>query len=258
MSQNPSKTGLVASLIPWLCALAIIVCLCGSCRAADAVPGTVTPELTGQLWELALAVIGAWRILAKLFVTYRNGYVVATPEVVEHNQTQLVRRTGWFVWVTWFLDTLISIKPGGVSVAADRVTIQALHPDLPPPANTLGPRILTSLALLLSVSFLGAGCLGYRHTRYSETGKPLEETRLNSPFLTKTTIEGLKTNTRQTTSTNGASTYSRQVGVSSADNAVDTAGVQALESLIGRAIMTGLGVPPIGAGGPLVPPPKAP
>ena len=78
------------------------------------------------------------------------------------------------------------------------------------------------------------GCTTYKHERWVE-GKPVERTVLYAPFLTKTAINGLKSRT-----TEKAGAYSRSVGVDSANAEVDTNGVQAVESLLGKALIQAL------------------
>lgn len=205
-----------------------------------------------EIATVIAALIGAFRIVSKIWTTSTQGYVVSAAVANTDGSISLVPDRGWRVWIVWLFDLIFSVKPKTKSVASDRVTIAALHKA--PPHS--GEESVATAILLSCVSFclfssavLTTGCLGYKHARYDPaSGNPIETTRISSPFLTKTSIEGLKSNTEDSRSTNGASKYRRVIGVTSAENKVDTEGVNALESLIGRAILTGLGAPQLGGG----------
>lgn len=98
--------------------------------------------------------------------------------------------------------------------------------------------------IILSCSVIAislTGCTSYRHARFDpNTGAQVESTSLMAPFLTKTTIAGLKTRVTDAHTTDGAVKYTRSVGIDGIDAAVDAAGVQAVESLIGRALVESL------------------
>ena len=246
-SRNSTPYNIWARLFAWLFLAGIIalylwpLTLLQAQEAVPVIAAPAEPTVSPQIM-FALAVLGAIRIVMKAYNTYRNGYVVSTPITGMDGEKKLVPAPGWLSFVVWLLDAVVSVRPPWLSVASDGATIAALHPEIPAEKPSGGGNATAPLALLvfLAVSFLGSGCLGYRHARYSDNGELLEETRLRTPFLTKTTIEGLKTSTKQTRSTNGASSYVRTVGVSSADSQTDAAGIQAMESLLGRAILTGL------------------
>lgn len=241
---SPQKPSIGARLFAWVLLAAVIALALwplSLLRAQEAVPvpsapaPAVQPEIV-----LVFAILGAVRIAMKAVSTYRNGYVVSTPSTGADGVPTLAVRSGVYAWAVWLFDAVLSYKPAGVSVAADPQTIAVLHPEQLATSKSARGGSALALALFVGLAFLGSGCLGYKHARYSDGGQMIEETRLRAPFLTKTTIEGLKTSTKQTHGTNGVGSYTRTVGVSSADNQTDSAGIQALEGLLGRAILSGL------------------
>ena len=111
----------------------------------------------------------------------------------------------------------------------------------PVPPGERGYARLSVMLMLAGLSLLAVLCLSactsYRHERFSDAGQPIERTTLSSPFLTKTTLQDLKT---RVTEKRGTNSYTRSVGVEGVENKTDSEGVAALESLLGRLLMDGL------------------
>lgn len=128
-------------------------------------------------------------------------------------------------------------------------TIASLVPPAPasapenPPARRNGEagRIHLPCLLLLgglsAALVLAAGCTSFRHERFSDAGQPIERTTLSAPWLTKTSLENLKSRTSEKRGTN---TYTRSLGLDAAEARTDAEGVAALQSLIGQALLQAL------------------
>lgn len=96
----------------------------------------------------------------------------------------------------------------------------------------------TKLAIIAISTAIISGCASYSHTRNDPTtGKAIETTHLRAPWLTKTTIAGLKT---RVTDKHGTDVYSRTVGLETGTNSTDVEGIDALNRLIGNAVLSGL------------------
>lgn len=100
---------------------------------------------------------------------------------------------------------------------------------------------MKKIVSIICVSITVSACTSYTHSRFDpQSGNAIESTSLRAPWLTKTAIAGLKSRVSDKHATNGVSTYTRSIGVESVDSSVDAAGIQAIESLIGRALLEGL------------------
>jgi hypothetical protein len=99
-------------------------------------------------------------------------------------------------------------------------------------------RFILSVVLIPLV----VGCASYKHERKVDvlTGATTETTSFRSPWLTKTTVEGLKSRVSDKADKNGARSYTRSIGVGSVANETDVEGLKALEALIGRSLLEAL------------------
>lgn len=99
-------------------------------------------------------------------------------------------------------------------------------------------------ALLLAVlaSLASTGCASYTNTRSIDpkTSVVTETTRLKAPFLTKSTIEGLKTHVSDRVDKNGVHSYSKSIGLTNASSETDVEGIKALQSLIATGLVEAL------------------
>jgi len=97
------------------------------------------------------------------------------------------------------------------------------------------------MLVLFFVGFYSTGCSSYRHTRSFDpaTGATSELTSFRAPWLSKTAIAGLKSRTTESHKTNSFN-YSRAVGVDTVTNETDVEGINALNALIGNALLQAL------------------
>lgn len=99
----------------------------------------------------------------------------------------------------------------------------------------LFPALLASLVAI-------TGCASYTNTRSIDPKSSVvtETTKLRAPFLTKSTIEGLKAHVSDRTDKNGVHSYSKSIGLTNASSETDVEGIKALQSLIGSALLESL------------------
>lgn len=103
--------------------------------------------------------------------------------------------------------------------------------------------------LIFLAAFTLGGCTSYRHARFdAESGKPIEETSLRAPFLTKSTISGLKS---RVSDKHGTNVYTRTVGVETAESRTDAEGVDAMGRLVGTLLLQALQASGAGPAAPL-------
>lgn len=191
-------------------------------HAVAEAPAALQPEATDFVLELlgkfprltaACVVIGALRVPMKLAFTWLDHRAAGDGE---NTAVDRIVASPVYGLVHFLVDALASVK-------LDRLTR--------PTATT------AALVVALGLSLFGTGCTSYRHERFTDAGQPIERTTLSAPFLTKTTLQDLKTRVSEKRGTN---TYTRTLGVESAENKTDSEGVAALESLLGRLLVDGL------------------
>ena len=92
--------------------------------------------------------------------------------------------------------------------------------------------------IVLAMPFIG--CVSHSNKRYdAETGHVIEIDRAKA-FFSKTAVQNLKASTTDTTKTNGQHSYSRRLGIDAATSEVDSQGLAAMESLLGKLLIEGL------------------
>lgn len=130
---------------------------------------------------------------------------------------------------------MLSVVAGSAGVGLRELFDQFKSTD-----KTIPPTPLIIASLLGAQLFLG--CASYTNIRSMDpkTSVVTETTRVRAPFLTKSTVDGLKTHVSDRVDKNGVHSYNKSLGLTNASNEADVEGIKAFQALIGQSLLEAL------------------
>lgn len=205
--------------------------------AVEPAPPAGTAAPANQLW------VGAITIITPMVIALLKAWIPRIPKPLIPWLTPLVGAgIEWIAILSGSTDgNLILATLAGMAGVAVREAYHQLQLRLT--EHLAGLASGGPLVIAIVVASAGAGCVSYRHTRADPgSGAPIETTVVRAPWLTKTTVEGLKSRTSEKRDKAGVTSYSRSIGLEAAKSETDVEGVKALESLLGSLLIRGLSV----------------
>lgn len=131
---------------------------------------------------------------------------------------------------------MLSVIAGSAGVGLRELFDQFKASDktTPPPTSIIVASIIGAQLFL--------GCASYTNIRSMDpkTSVVTETTRVRAPFLTKSTVEGLKTHVSDRVDKNGVHSYNKSLGLTNASNEADVEGIKAFQALIGQSLLEAL------------------